>query len=136
MLNHRNWRQKHVPHAQLLREGLGKHHPLGRLHRQGRQPLGEAAVIRSSKLAQPRSIEQLLQVLATGLITGRIERPGRRRHLQLRGHDPQQWWMWSLALSQDTAGIAKVSHLHGDAEAVVAASMMADEGQIRTRERS
>lgn len=39
--------------------------------------------------------------------------------------------MWSLALAQHTAGVAQVGHLHGDAETVVVAAMVADEGQVR-----
>ena len=43
MLNCLDRRQEHVPHAELLREGLSQHHALSGLHRQGRKPLGETA---------------------------------------------------------------------------------------------
>jgi len=75
-------------------------------------------------------------VLATRLGALPIVSPCLRWHLQLRGHQAQQWREWFFIHRKCYAGIAHVTELYSEAQPIRRPAPLTNEGQIGVAEES
>ncbi|EGH67091.1 hypothetical protein PSYAC_19713 [Pseudomonas syringae pv. actinidiae str. M302091] len=64
-----------------------------------------------------------------------IVSPCFRRHLQLRGHQAQQWLEWFFIHSKCYPGIAHVTELYSEAQPICRPTPLADDGEVGFAER-
>ena len=108
---------------------MRERHSLDRLQGQGHQPIDQRPIIGPVELPQFKPIEELLQEFAPGLIAPCVQSPDRRRHLQLRGDDAEQWRERRLVLRKYPAPVTSVDHLDRQAQAIVIVAVLANVGE-------